>query len=149
MILSLPIMWENRPLCKLLAVKVNMLVAQSYPTLCDPIACSLPGSSVHGILDWVSISFFRGSSQTRSPALQTDSLLSEPPGQPQEYWSGLPFPSPGDLPKPGIEPGPPTLQQILHHLSHQERPPLMSHKISFTWFLYLEVKGKTNFSKTR
>ena len=28
----------------------------------------------------------------------------------QEYWSGLPFPSPGDLPGPGIEPGSPTLQ---------------------------------------
>ena len=28
----------------------------------------------------------------------------------QEYWSGLPFPSPGDLPDPGIEPGSPTLQ---------------------------------------
>ena len=28
----------------------------------------------------------------------------------QEYWSGLPFPSPGDLPNPGIEPGSPTLQ---------------------------------------
>ena len=27
----------------------------------------------------------------------------------QEYWSGLPFPSPGDLPNPGIEPGPPAL----------------------------------------
>ena len=58
----------------------------------------------------------------------------------QEYWSGLPFPSPGDLPDPGIEPGssaleadaltsePPGKQnpgllhskQILYHLSHQE-----------------------------
>ena len=28
----------------------------------------------------------------------------------QEYWSGLPFPSPGDLPDPGIEPGSSTLQ---------------------------------------
>ena len=28
----------------------------------------------------------------------------------QEYWSGLPFPSPEDLPDPGIEPGSPTLQ---------------------------------------
>ena len=28
----------------------------------------------------------------------------------QEYWSGLPFPSPGDLPDPGIEPGSPALQ---------------------------------------
>ena len=28
----------------------------------------------------------------------------------QEYWSGMPFPSPGDLPNPGIEPGSPALQ---------------------------------------
>ena len=28
----------------------------------------------------------------------------------QEYWSGLPFPSPGDLPSPGIEPRSPALQ---------------------------------------
>ena len=27
----------------------------------------------------------------------------------EEYWSGLPFPSPGDLPNPGIKPGSPTL----------------------------------------
>ena len=29
----------------------------------------------------------------------------------QEYWSGLTFPSPGDLPNPGIEPGSPALQE--------------------------------------
>ena len=34
----------------------------------------------------------------------------------QEYWSGLPFPSPGYLPEPGIEPGSPALQ-ILYQLS--------------------------------
>ena len=28
----------------------------------------------------------------------------------QEYWTGLPFSSPGDLPDPGIEPGSPALQ---------------------------------------
>ena len=28
----------------------------------------------------------------------------------QEYWSGLPFPSPGDLPDPGVKPGSPPLQ---------------------------------------
>ena len=43
-------------------------VAQSCPTLCDPMDCSLPGSSIHGIfqarvLEWVAISFTRGSSQ--------------------------------------------------------------------------------------
>ena len=37
-------------------------VAQSRPTLCNPVDCSLPGSSVHGIfqaivLEWVAISF--------------------------------------------------------------------------------------------
>ena len=42
-------------------------VTQSCPTLCDPMDCSLPGSSVHGIfqariLEWVAISFSRGSS---------------------------------------------------------------------------------------
>ena len=36
-----------------------------------------------------------------------------------EYWSGLPFPSPGDLPHPGIEPRSPALQQILYSLSHR------------------------------
>ena len=40
-------------------------VAQSCPTLCDPVDCSLPGSSVYGILqarilEWVTISFSRG-----------------------------------------------------------------------------------------
>ena len=47
-----------------------MLVAQSCPTLCDPMDCSPPGSSVHEIfqariLEWVAISFSRGSSQPR------------------------------------------------------------------------------------
>ena len=41
-------------------------VAQSCPTLCDPMDCSLPGFSVHAIfqarvLEWVAISFSRGS----------------------------------------------------------------------------------------
>ena len=55
--------------------------------------CSLPGSSVHGILqarllEWVAIPFSRGSSRpdtgikTGSPALQADSLPSETPGKP-------------------------------------------------------------------
>ena len=46
------------------------LVAQSCPTLCDPMDYSLPGFSIHGILqarilEWVTISFSRGSSQPR------------------------------------------------------------------------------------
>ena len=47
-----------------------MLVALSCPTLCNPMDCSTPGSSVREIfqarvLEWVAISFFRGSSQPR------------------------------------------------------------------------------------
>ena len=37
----------------------------------------------------------------------------------QEHWSGLPCPSPGDLPNPGIKPGSQTLQAASYHLSHQ------------------------------
>ena len=45
-------------------------VAQSCPTLFDRVDCSLPGFSVHGILqarmlEWVTISFSRGSSRSR------------------------------------------------------------------------------------
>ena len=50
--------------------KVKVLVTQSCLTLCDPMDCSLPGSSVHGIfqarvLEWAAISFSRGSCQPR------------------------------------------------------------------------------------
>ena len=63
-------------------------VDQSCPTLCDPVDCSLPGSSVQWIfqariLEWVAISFSTESSQprdqTQSPALEVDALTSEPP----------------------------------------------------------------------
>ena len=55
-----------------------MLVAQSCLTFCDlTVTCQAP----------LSMEFSR-----------------------QEYWSGLPFPSPGDLPNPGMEARPPALQ---------------------------------------
>ena len=46
-------------------------VAQLCPTLCDPMDCSLSGSSVYGtfqarVLEWIAISFSRGSSQPRN-----------------------------------------------------------------------------------
>ena len=55
----------------------------------NPIDCSLPGSSVHGILqatilEWVANPFSRGSSQPRSLAFQANSLLSEPPRKPNK-----------------------------------------------------------------
>ena len=70
--------------------KVKELVTQLYLTLCDPMESSLPGSSVHGILqarilEWVFSSpgdFPYPGTEPRSPALQADSLPFEPPGKP-------------------------------------------------------------------
>ena len=66
----------------------QVLVSQLCLTLCDPMDCSQPGSSVHGIsqgriLEWVAISFSRESSQPRSPALQVGPPPLMPPGSPQ------------------------------------------------------------------
>ena len=52
-------------------LKVDVLVAHSCLTLCSPMDYSLPGSSIHGvlqarILEWVAIPFSRGSSQPRN-----------------------------------------------------------------------------------
>ena len=67
-----------------------MKVSQSCPTICESMDCSLPGSSVHGILqasilEWVAVPFSRVSSypriKPRSSALQADSLPSESPGK--------------------------------------------------------------------
>ena len=168
---------------------MSVLVIQLCPTLCNPMDCSPPDSSVHGILqarilEWVALPSSRDlpdpAIKPRSPTLQADSLPSEPPRQlhtkiqnafcfkqirsedenirglkklvtlcpkayftplllfaavqslspvqffatlwtvahqaplsmgfpRQEYWSRLPFPSPEDLPSPGIEPTSPAL----------------------------------------
>ena len=64
------------------------VLSHSCLTLCKPIDCSLPGSSVCGILQ-------------------------------QEYWRVFPFPSPGDLPNPRVEPG----SSALHADSLPSEPP--------------------------
>ena len=65
--------------CELSSFLPACLVTQSCPTPCDPMDCSHQAP--------LSMKFSR-----------------------QEYWSGLPFPSPGDLSDPGMEPGSPALQ---------------------------------------
>ena len=73
-------------------------VAQSCPTLCDPMDCSPPDFSVHGIfqarvLEWVAISFSRGSSQPRNQTRVSRAagrcFTSEPPGKPRVPISGF------------------------------------------------------------
>ena len=61
---------ESRKSKDNLEMKVNVLVTQLCPTLRDPMHCSLPGSSVLGILqarilEWVAMPSTRGSSQPR------------------------------------------------------------------------------------
>ena len=72
----------------------KVLVAQLCPILCNPMDCSLPGSSIVG--------FSR-----------------------QEYRSGLPFPSLGDLRNPGMEPRSPVLQADSLPRNHWRSPKLM------------------------
>ena len=70
---------------------VKVKITQSCPTLCDPMDCSLPGSSVHGvfqarILEWVAIpspGYLPDTGmESGSPTLQADSLPSKPQGKP-------------------------------------------------------------------
>ena len=69
------------------SLKWRSEVAQSCPALCNPMDSSLHQAPP-------SMGFSR-----------------------QEYWSGLPFPSPGDLPDPGIKPRSRHCRQALHRLS--------------------------------
>ena len=142
--------------------------------------CSLPGFSVHGIfqariLEWVAVSFTRGSSrprdwtqishhcrQTLYPLRHQGSpegdgscyseesivvqllshiwlfvtpwelVLQAPLSvvlSRQEYWSGLPFPSPGDLPIPGIQPVSPAWQADSLPLSHKKGITVTTNKV--------------------
>ena len=106
----LPLLVSGRALKVTMRSKnlIKVLVAQSCPTLCNPMGCSLPGSSVHGILqartlEWAAISFSNACIHAKS--LQSCLTLCDPidgnhQAAPslgfsrQEHWSGLPFPSP-------------------------------------------------------
>ena len=80
------------------------LITQSCPTLCNPMDCSPLGSSVHGVF------------------------------QMQEYWSELPFPSPGDRLTQGLK----SCLCLLHWqagslpLSHLESPEVNRHTFQFS-----------------
>ena len=83
----IPLLQDCLHVRKHIFVNRHCVCAQLCPTLCDPVACSLPGSPVHGIsqariLEWAAIPFSRDLSdpgiKPASPvslALQADSLL--------------------------------------------------------------------------
>ena len=93
------------------------MCTRSCPTLCEPMDCSLPDSSrilQARILEWVAMPFSRilpnPGIKPRPPALQADSLPSEPPGKPTNTGVGSLSLLQGIFPDPRIEPGSPTLQ---------------------------------------
>ena len=73
---------------------MKVLIAQWCPTLCDPVDCSLPGSSAHG------------DSPDKNTGVVCHALLQ------------------GVFPTQGSNSGLPHCRQILHHLSHQKSPPV-------------------------
>ena len=103
--------WGCHFLLQCMKVKRESEVAQSCLTLSDPMDCSLPGSPVPGILqartlEWVDISFFNAWKwKEKVKSLSRVQLLATPwtaayqaplsmEFSRQEYWSGVPLPSP-------------------------------------------------------
>ena len=96
------------------AAAVAAKLLQSCPTLCNPIDSSPPDSSIHGILqartlEWVAISFsnawkwkekVKSLSRVQLLAIPWTAAYQAPPSMGfsrQEYWSGVPLPSPSHL----------------------------------------------------
>ena len=80
-------LWSQSPLSLSPLFASESEVAQSCPTLCDPTDYSPPGSTVHGILqarilEWVAISFSRGSSRPRDRT-----QVSRIAGRPFNLWA--------------------------------------------------------------
>ena len=77
---------------RLLKVKMKLKVTQSCLSLCNTMDYTVHGILQSRILEWVAVPFSRRSSQrrdqTRSPALQADSLPAEPPGKPKNTGVG-------------------------------------------------------------
>ena len=81
---------------------------------CRQILYQLSHKGSPRILEWVAYPFSSGSSQPRNQTgvscIAGDQLSYQGSPSRQENWSGLPFPYPGDLPDPGIEPRSAALQ---------------------------------------
>ena len=95
---------EYRVLCAIQWSEVEVKVAQSCLTLCNPMDYTVHGILQVRILEWVA------------------------------------FPSPGDLPNPGIKPRSPALQVDLYQLSHKGSPcyTVGSHSLFYTqWYIYV------------
>ena len=107
------------------------LITQLYPTLCNPMDCSPPGSSVHGDSQSKNTGGLPCPSpedlpnpgiESRSPALQADSLPSEPPRKPMNTEFVSLFLLQGIFPNQEWNQGLLNGRQILYLLSYQGSP---------------------------
>ena len=108
---------------------LKVKVAQSFLTLCTLMDCTVCGILQARVLEWVAFPFSRGSSQpgiqSRSPALQVDSLPAEPPGKPKNTGAGSLSLLQRIFPIQGLNPGLPHCRWILYQLSHQGSPRIL------------------------
>ena len=158
-------------LLQCMKVKIESEVAQSCPTLSDPMDCSLPGSSVHGIfqarvLEWgaiASIWIVRPIQMTKvcywccCLITQSCPTLLQPHGLylahqallsmglfRQEHWSGLSFLSPEDLPNPGTKSAFPALKGRLFTTTPPGKP---NQSARYSFFFFLVIRLSTLVSK--
>ena len=103
---------QNTEVGSLSLLQGIFLVQGSNPGFphCRQILYQLSHKGSPRVLEWVKVKLLSG---VRLCDPMDSSLHQAPPSMGfsrQEYWSGLPFPSPGNLPNPGIKPSSPTLQ---------------------------------------
>ena len=111
---------------------VVCLAAQLFPTPCDPMDCSPPGSSVHrdssdkntgvGCHALLQGNLPNPGIKPKSPAPQADSLPAEPPGKPMNSGVGSLSLLQGIFPTQGWNPGLPRCRRILYQLSYWGSP---------------------------
>ena len=126
--------WEKHSWCRKYTLKYLKVlehqigsfrsVAQLCLTLCDPMGYTVHGILQARILEWVAFPFSRGPFQTRSPALQVDSLSAEPQGKPKNTGVGSLSLLQHIFPTQESNWGLLHCRQILYQLSYQGSPSL-------------------------
>ena len=119
------------------------LFAQLCPTLCDPMDCNPPGSSVHrdspgkntGVSFHALLQGIFPGIKPRCPTLQVDSLSSKPPEKLKNTGPGGHSLLQGIFPTQGLNPGLPHCWQILYQLTHKGSPRILE------WVAYPFSRG--------
>ena len=132
---------------------VHVKSLQSYPTLCDPMDCSTPGSSIHGFFRqeyWSGLPCLPPGDppnpgiEPRFPALQVDSLPTESAGKPKNTGVGKLSFLQGIFPTQQLEWGLLHCRRILYQLSYQGSPNTQKTDFNFPEFLIIQPVSVTS-----